>query len=379
MCLAAGSCKKTQTYSTPPPKPRAVEIKPVTYPTSEARYPKDNGYYRVKEYGAVGDGIVDDTAAIQKAMDDAMRGKKVNIDGGRYGTIYFDPGTYLISDTLMWALFGNGNARVSSTVDTSRGCITSLRVTAAGSGYHPTVNPLYFSGGGGYGPSISAGSNGSGGISGFTAQLGNIGPMNCLGYGYKSPPDIRVVSAWKAYLRFEGQSKTNTIIKLSDRNPKFQNANCKISPYGDPEKIEPCKAMLFVANEAAKNSMGLGESAYADDVWNLTISTGTGNPGAIALDWQDSNRASAKNLIIKSEDGKAKCGLSVARSSSAGTGPGYVKNVRIEGFEYGIYAVAGAHEVGTTFEFIDLIGMSRAGVVNGGMPNWFRAITAAAC
>jgi hypothetical protein len=367
-----------------PPVLRSGEVRPVTYGTSDAKYPANNNYYRVKEeYGARGDGTTDDTVAIQKAIDDALRSKKVNIDGGRYGTIYFTPGTYKISDTLFWATFGDGKAKVSSTVDASRGCITSLKVDAAGSGYgssntgnNPNGGPLlYFSGGGGYGPSIYGNRTSSGGITTpFNTALGNIGSMGCLGKGYKTPPEIRVLN-WRAYLRFEGQSKNDTIIKLSDNNPKFQNANCKISPWGDPDLLEPCRPMILVANEGAGNSQGMGESAYADDVWNLTISTGTGNPGAIALDWQDSNSASAKNLILKSEDGKAKCGLSLSRSKDAGTGPGYVKNVQINGFEYGIYANEAAHEVGNTFEFIDLLNISKAGVVNGGMPNWFRAIT----
>lgn len=43
----------------------------------------------VKAYGAKGDGITDDTAAIQKAID-------ANNDGG----VAFPPGTYLISDTI---------------------------------------------------------------------------------------------------------------------------------------------------------------------------------------------------------------------------------------------------------------------------------------
>jgi hypothetical protein len=134
--------------------------------------------------------------------------------------------------------------------------------------------------------------------------------------------------------------------------------------------------MIMTGNEEARNSFGLGESAYEDDIWNLTINTGSGNPGAIALDWVGSNRASVKNVNIQSGDGRGRCGLSVARSSSAGTGPDYVKNVAIKGFDYGIYANADAHEVGNTFEYIDLTNIHTAGVVNGGMPNWFRHVSA---
>ena len=36
----------------------------------------------------------------------------------------------------------------------------------------------------------------------------------------------------------------------------------------------------------------------------------------------------------------------------------------------------GAHEVGNTFEYIDLSNIRTAGVVNGNMPNWFRQVSA---
>ena len=55
----------------------------------------------VKTYGAVGDGVTDDTAAIQKALSDG----RSNASGDYYGVpkaLYFPPGTYLVSNTLKW-------------------------------------------------------------------------------------------------------------------------------------------------------------------------------------------------------------------------------------------------------------------------------------
>lgn len=43
------------------------------------------GWYSVREFGAVGDGVTDDTAAIQSALDGAV------------GTLYFPPGVYMVS------------------------------------------------------------------------------------------------------------------------------------------------------------------------------------------------------------------------------------------------------------------------------------------
>lgn len=58
-----------------------------------------SGYENVKDYGAVGDGSTDDTAAIQQAIDAA----------GRYGGVFLPSGRYSISDTLH--IGGSGQAR----------------------------------------------------------------------------------------------------------------------------------------------------------------------------------------------------------------------------------------------------------------------------
>lgn len=51
--------------------------------------------YNVKAYGAVGDGVADDTAAIQAAVNDAAAA-----GSGTGATVFFPPGTYLVTSTI---------------------------------------------------------------------------------------------------------------------------------------------------------------------------------------------------------------------------------------------------------------------------------------
>ena len=61
-----------------------------------------SGFMRsVKDFGAVGDGVANDTAAIQKALNDGRSDASMNYYG-RPSALYFPAGTYLVSDTLHW-------------------------------------------------------------------------------------------------------------------------------------------------------------------------------------------------------------------------------------------------------------------------------------
>ena len=69
-------------------------------------FPTDAGIRDVKtEFGAKGDGVTDDTAAIQKAFKE--------IGHGHMRSLYFPDGTYLVSDTILFAewIFVQGQSR----------------------------------------------------------------------------------------------------------------------------------------------------------------------------------------------------------------------------------------------------------------------------
>jgi hypothetical protein len=63
-------------------------------------------FRNVRDYGATGDGVTDDTAAIQKAIDDGNRcGENCYGSSTKNAIVYFPPGTYLVSSSIE-VLFG---------------------------------------------------------------------------------------------------------------------------------------------------------------------------------------------------------------------------------------------------------------------------------
>ena len=58
-------------------------------------YPQDANMINIKEYGAKGDGVTDDTEAIRQAVKNNLNQHK---------TLFFPQGTYLVSDIIEWKL-----------------------------------------------------------------------------------------------------------------------------------------------------------------------------------------------------------------------------------------------------------------------------------
>ena len=87
----------------------------------------------VKTYGAVGDGVTDDTAAIQSALSDG----RSNATEDYYGlpkALYFPPGTYLVHNTLQW----NG---CCVTLQGSGSSSSIIRLAPDSSGFNNTASP----------------------------------------------------------------------------------------------------------------------------------------------------------------------------------------------------------------------------------------------
>jgi hypothetical protein len=140
---------------------------------------------------------------------------------------------------------------------------------------------------------------------------------------------------WKVVL--QGQGPGHTIIKLQDNTPL----------YATPDTSIP---VIMT---------GAGNRQHGNLIRDMTISVGSGNPSAVALDFIASNYGGLDNLHIVSEDGQGVAGIDFRRY---GPGPLLVSDVEIDGFDYGIL-VANA-EYAPTFERIVLRNQHKAGIHN---------------
>ncbi len=210
-------------------------------------FPGDSRIANVKKFGAKGDGVTDDTAAIQKAIVNTSDAKTNN---GGTSLIYFPNGTYLVNQTLVWP------------------------------------STTYFS---------------------------------------------RIL---------QGQSQDGTIIKLKN----------KAAGFGD------AKSPKAVFSTFEGGSTG---NAFRHSIYNLTVDVGSGNPGADGIRFTSNNQGGIRDVTIRSSDGQGRAGLAMDK---AWPGPSMIKNVRVIGFDYGIFAIG--PEYSLTFEHITLENQKVAGINN---------------
>ena len=197
----------------------------------------------ITDYGAVGDGVTDDTAAIQAALSSGRSNATANYYGVPKG-LYFPPGVYLIRNTLVW-----------------NGCCVTL----------------------------------------------------------------------------QGAGATSSVIRLAPSAPGFGT---------------PAAPKAIIQTPA-------GNTSFRQNIWDLGLTVGAGNPGAVAIDYVSNNVGSIRDVNIASEDRGGVAGVLLTRHYP---GPLLVKNVAVTGFQYGFETAA--YEYGPTFEDITLANQTIAGIYN---------------
>lgn len=216
-------------------------------------FPNDADIRNVKNYGAKGDGVTDDTAALRAAFADNDR-----VDGsgtqpiGKMAprTVYFPPGVYLVSDSLI--------------IEGS-----TLRIAGAGEAYS-------------------------------TIRLKN----NSSGFGNASTP--------------------KTILRTG-------------------------------------TAMTGGNAGFANYVDHITIEVGSGNPGAVGLNFWAANVAAVDHVTIKTADRGAR---GFVMESSSGTAQ--VKDLTVIGFDIGVWSSTVPIRNDFVFTGVTkLVGQRIVGVSNG--------------
>ncbi|MBC8152874.1 MAG: hypothetical protein H7Z72_08195, partial [Bacteroidetes bacterium] len=154
---------------------------------------------------------------------------------------------------------------------------------------------------------------------------------------------------------FQGQSRDGAILRLVDASPDFDGVSSTV--------VTPVLAFF----EGTFNNVAMGNY-----VKNLTIDIGANNPNAIGLDFHNNNFGGISDVTIKTRDSQRR-GNTGLKMNIENTGIGYIKNVRVEGFDYGIKV--GAYIIAYLYEDIELEGQRIAGLVNLDKPIQIRRLT----
>ena len=155
-----------------------------------------------------------------------------------------------------------------------------------------------------------------------------------------------------------GESETATTIKLMDNAPGFGDANA-------PRGVIMTTAKLLDGSPTSGGKdythKGEGNDAYENFVENLTVDVGTGNPGAIGIDYLANNIGAIRDVRVIAPTGEGAIGIAMQRKWP---GPALLQRVEVQGFDIGI-AVANT-EYGVTLDHVALRHQRLTGLANDG-------------
>lgn len=142
-------------------------------------------------------------------------------------------------------------------------------------------------------------------------------------------------------IRVFGESRENTVIRLRDRAPGF-----------GPGAGKPVFSFCLLERGSNVNLGNFFE--------NITIDTGRGNPGAVALRWNSSNWGGVRNVRLCSGDDAGETALQLNRNNATG----YCRDLILEGFDTGIELSAGRETI-LVLEYATIRRMRQCGVKIG--------------
>ncbi len=129
-------------------------------------------------------------------------------------------------------------------------------------------------------------------------------------------------------IHFEGESREGTVIKLKDHAKGFE--------YG---QIRPIISFILRPETVAEH---IANNAMLNSVKDLTIDCGKGNGGAVGIKYYANNTGMIEGVTIRSSD-PAYDGF--AGLLMTGGSVGNVRDVEIDGFDYGVLITKGEREL----------------------------------
>lgn len=151
----------------------------------------------------------------------------------------------------------------------------------------------------------------------------------------------------KRFATLQGQSQAGTILRLKDSETNPDNFT------------KPGEPVAFI-KLGYYDVQGWTNDSFCVNVFNLTINTGIGNPGAIGLEYIANNQGSIRDVTVKSASGAGVVGIDMYENTIPG--PCLLQRVTIEGFDYGLKIKSEQYSV--TVDNITLIDQNVAGIYN---------------
>lgn len=148
----------------------------------------------------------------------------------------------------------------------------------------------------------------------------------------------------------QGQSAAGTILKLRDKCPGFDQ----------PRRP---KGLIWTGSAPAQR--------FANEVRNMTFDTGSGNPGAVGMQFMANNQGCLDGVRVISGDGQGVAGIDLHYTNE--NGPLLINRVTITGFDYGIWTGSAINS--QTLENVTLAHQNIAGLRSDGQTLAIRKLT----
>lgn len=127
---------------------------------------------------------------------------------------------------------------------------------------------------------------------------------------------------WRPHSTIQGQSAASTRLVLADHAEGFQDASAP-------------KAILVTGShwEPGDAEDGGGNKAFRNNVFDISMDVGSGNPGAIAISYAASNQGAIRRVHLHAPRNSGHTGIAITRGIP---GPALIMDVAITGFSQAV-------------------------------------------